>query len=238
MTKEVKFKTVLSSLKKGEKPCYRAIPVTNGSTDLDALAQRASARVGMDVALVKCIAELFLERVEAALCAGRRLEVEGLFSGMLAIQGVFDAANSPWERSKHRLVPRFNAKGDMKSALAGAVGVNITEGNRCRITSVLDSVAKTEGVISGEEDVEVYAAGGTFLVDTSAEDEGVWLEDANGEVVAFGIVTASTATTLDATFATLPESGAYKFVVATRGGLGKGYGVSIARRNVTVRNGE
>lgn len=238
MTKEVKFRTVLSGLKKGEKPCYRAIPVTNGSTDLDALAQGAAARIGMDVALMKCIAELFLEQIEAALCAGHRLEVEGLFSGSIAVQGVFDAANAPWERGKHRLVPRFNAKGEMKSALNGAVGVNITEGNRCRITSVLDAVAKTEGVITGSEDVEVYAAGGTFLVDTTAEDEGVWLENAAGVVVAFGTVTASTATTLDATFATLPEPGAYKFVVATRGGLGKGYGVSIARRNVTVRGAE
>lgn len=238
MNKEIKFKTVLSSLKKGEKPCYRAIPVTNGSTDMNALAQGAAARVGMDVALMKCIAELFLDQLEAALCDGRRLEVEGLFSGTLGVQGVFDAANAPWERSKHRLVPRFSAKGDMKSVLNGAVGVNITEGNRCRITSVLDAVAKTEGVITGDEDVEVYAAGGTFLVDTTAEDEGVWLENAAGEVVAFGTMTASTATTLDATFATLPEPGAYKFVVATRGGLGKGYGVSIARRNVTVSSGE
>ena len=235
MMKELKFKTVLSSLKKGEKPCYRAVPVTNGYTDLDALAQGASVRVGMDVSLVRCIAELFLEQVEAAFRAGKRLEIEGLFSGAIAVQGVFDAANAPWERGKHRLVPRFNAKGEMKSVLNGAVGVNITEGNRCRITSVLDGVAKTDGVIVSGEDVEVYAAGGTFLVDTTAEDEGVWLEDLNGQVAAFGTVTASTATTLDAMFATLPEPGHYKFVVATRGGLGKEYGVSIARRNVEVR---
>lgn len=235
MNKEIKFKTVLSSLKKGEKPCYRAIPVTTGTTDLEALAQGAAARIGMDVALMKCIAELFLDQLETALREGRRLEIEGLFSGGIVVQGVFDAANSAWERGKHRLAPRFSAKGEMKNVLNGAVGVNITEGNRCRITSVLDGILKTEGVISHGENIEVFVAGGTFLVDTTQEDEGVWLENEDGEVVAFGDVTASTATTLDATFETTPEAGSYKFVVATRGGLGKDYGVSIARRAVEVR---
>lgn len=235
MTKEVKFKTVLSSLKKGEKPCYRAIPVTTGSTDLEALAQGAAARIGMNVALMKCIAELFLDQIETALREGRRLEIEDLFSGGIVVQGVFDAANSPWERGKHRLTPRFSAKGEMKKALNGAVGVNVTEGNRCRITSVLDGILKTEGVISHGDDVEVFVAGGTFLVDTTQADEGVWLESESGEVVAFGEVTGSTATTLDCTFAATPDAGNYKFVVATRGGLGPGYGVSIARRSVVVR---
>lgn len=238
MTKEMKYKTVLSSLKKGEKPCYRAVPITNGTTDLAALAQGAAARTGQDVAFVKCAAELLLERIEYTLCMGRRVELDGLFSCALAVQGVFDAANAPWERGKHRLVPRMNAKGEMKTVLTGTVAVNVTEGNRCRITSVLDAISKTEGVITEGTNVEVFVAGGTFLVDTTAEDEGVWLEDKDGTIVSFGTVTASTATTLDATFATLPEPGAYKFVVATRGGLGKGYGVSIARRNVEVRNNE
>ena len=238
MIKEIRFKTVLSSLKKGEKPCYRAVPITNGTTDLEALAQGAAARSGLDVAFVKCAAELLLERIEYALCMGRRVELEDLFSGTLAVQGVFDAANAPWERGRHRLVPRLNAKGDMKTVLSGTVGINVTEGNRCRITSVLDSISKTEGVITAGSDVDVFAAGGTFLVDTTAEDEGVWLEDKDGTIVALGTVTASTATTLDATFATLPDPGSYKFVVATRGGLGKGYGVSIARRNVEVRERE
>ena len=56
MTKEIRFKTVLSTLKKGEKPCYRAVPLTNGTTDMDALASGTAARSGLDKALVKRIA--------------------------------------------------------------------------------------------------------------------------------------------------------------------------------------
>ena len=237
MNRQIKFKTALCALKKGEKPCYRAIPLTEGVTTLDALTSGAARRIGMDEALMIYICELFLAQIEASLANGSRVEVEGVLNGGLSVQGVFDAANSPWERGKHRLAPYFNAKGAMKTVYSGAVGVNITEGNRCRITSVLDTVAKTEGVIQARDDedpVVVYAAGGTFLVDIEAEDEGVWLEDAEGTLAVRGTVTASTATTLICEFDELPEPGEYKFVVATRGGLGAGYGVSIARRAVTV----
>lgn len=234
MTQEIRFKTALTPLEKGGKPCYRAVPVTNGSTDMNTLAIGAAARIGMDEAMMQYISELFLEQVEAAQMLGKRIEVEGLFSGAIAVQGLFDAANAPWERGKHRLAPFFAAKGAMKTVYDGAVGVNVTKGSRCRITSVIDAIAKTEGVITHGEDVAVYAAGGTFLIDTSADDEGVWLEDSEGEIVAFGTVTASTNATLDVTFATLPAPGEYKFVVATRGGMGEEYGVTIARRSVTV----
>lgn len=234
MNTQVQFKTVLSNLKKGEEACYRAIPLTAEPTSLATLETRAAARIGMDASLMQYIGELFIAQIRASLLEGRRVEIEGLLSGGIAVQGVFDAANSPWERGKHRLVPFFSAKGEMREVFAGAVGVNVTQGTRCRITSVLDSVRKEEGVLTAGENIAVYAAGATFLVDPSAAGEGVWLEDMKGKIVTLGTVTASTATTLDATFAEMPEPGQYKFVVATRGGLGKDYGVTVARRNVTV----
>ena len=57
-----------------------------------------------------------------------------------------------------------------------------------------------------------------------------------GVVVANGKVTGSTSTTIDCTFATLPKDGTYKIVVATRGGLGSEFGVSIARKSVEVKS--
>ena len=234
MTKEIKFKTVLSTLKKGEKACYRPTPLTNGAIDMVTLERNAAARIGMDEALMIYIGELFMGQVRKSLCEGRRIEVEGLYSGGISVQGVFDAANAKWERGKHRLSPNFTAKGEMRTVLADGVGVNVTEGNRCRITSVIDAIRKQEGVIVQGEDVAVYAAGATFLVDVTAPDEGAWLENEDGTVAELATVTASTSTTLDCVFEQTPEPGKYKFVVATRGGLGKDYGVSIAKRNVTV----
>jgi len=232
---EIKYKCVLSTLKKGERPCYRAIPVSNGVISLDQLCQQVAESVGLQASTIKYVIELLSNQVVELAKNGVNVTIPNFFRTMLSIRGTFDAADALYDKSKHELRLNMNPSGEIMKALSGAVGVNITEGNRCRITSVLDAVAKEEGVIVGDEDVEVYAAGGTFLVNTHAEDEGVWLENAANEVVAFGQVTASTATTLDATFATLPEPGDYYFCVATRGGLGPEYGVSIARKPVVVR---
>ena len=235
MNKEIKFKTVLSSLKKGEKPCYRAVPVSKGSVSVDQLCKTTAEAVGLQASTIKYVLELLMLQVVELQKDAVNVVIPDFFNTQLSIRGTFESADALYEPGKHQLRVNLNPKGTLLHALDGAVGVNVTEGNRCRITSVMDSVGRTEGVIIGDEDVEVYAAGGTFLIDPLAEDEGCWLENYDGEVVAFGTVTASTATTLDATFATLPEPGDYKIVVATRGGLGKDYGVSIARRPVTVR---
>lgn len=238
MSQEYKYKTVLSTLKKGEKPCYRAVVISNGTINAETLYKSAAERVGLKKETIRYIAELLFSQIVDYAKDSINVVIPDFMGTSLSIRGTFDSANSAFEKDKHQVRLNINPKGALATACAEGVGVNVTEGNRCRITSVLDAVAKTEGIIVAGEDVEVFVAGGTFLVDTTAEDEGVWLEDANGQITAFGTVTASTATTLDVVFETLPEPGAYKFVVATRGGLGKDYGVSIARRNVEIRGQE
>lgn len=234
MSVEVKYKTVLSTLKKGEKPCYRAVAISNDQIDFDQLCRLAGQRCGLAPEMLKYAGQLLFNQMAACAKDGINVNIENFLYMALSIRGTFDSANAPFVKGVNALRVNINPKGALATACDELVGVNVTEGNRCRITSVMDSVGRTEGIISGSEDVVVYAAGGTFLVDTTAEDEGVWLENGAGVVVAFGTVTDSTATTLDATFATLPEPGEYFFVVATRGGLGKEYGVSIARRRITI----
>lgn len=234
---ELRFKTVMSSLKKGGKACYRAIPLTKGSVDFKTLSEHAAERVGMDPAVMKFNGELLLAQIKAELIAGRRVEIEDILSGGIAVEGVFEAANSPWDKTKHRLVPYFFAKGAMKSAFNDVSCVNVTEGNRCTIRRILDTTLKTEGIIANVKDVVVYISGVNTFINTSAEDEGVWLEDMEGTIVAQATISGSTSTTIDCVFSTLPLvlTGNYKLVVASRGGLGSEFGVSIARKSVEIR---
>ncbi len=236
MAKQIKYKTALSSLKKGGKACYRALPLTQGSVNLATLSEHAAERAGMDVGVMKFTAELLLDQILRELSQGYRVDIENFLTGGVAIEGVFEAANSPWDKAKHRLAPYFTAKGTMKSAFTDVVGVNVTEGNHCVIKRVLDTTVKTEGVITNAKDVTVYISGINMSIDTTAEDEGVWLENAEGAIVAVATVVESTATTVNCTFPTLPleEDGNYKVVVASRGGLGREFGVSIARKNVKL----
>lgn len=233
---KVKFKTVLSSFKKGEKPCYRAVLQHNGTVYLDEIARNAAARVGMDVAVMKFNVELFFAQIVEELKSGKRVEVENLFSGGIAVTGTFSGANAPWDKSKNTLLPYFYAKGDMRDAFADTTAENITEGNHAHVNRVLDTVLKMDGVIVNQSNVTVYLSGMNLLLNAAASDEGVWLENKDGMVVATATVVGSTATTVDCTFATLPEDGDYKIVVATRGGLGPEFGVSIARKSVEVKS--
>jgi hypothetical protein len=234
--KEVKFKTVLSTLKKGEKPCYRAVVNHNGTVDTDEIAKNAAARVGMDAAVMKFAIELFFSQMAEEMKNGNRLEIENILSGGIAVTGTFAGANTPWDKSKNALTPYFYAKGDMKHALDGVTAVNVTEGNHALLKRVVDTVAKTDGVITNQANITVYLSGTNLLLNAAASDEGVWLEDEKGVVVAKGNVTGSTSTTIDCTFVTLPKDGTYKIVVATRGGLGSEFGVSIARKSVEVKS--
>jgi hypothetical protein len=203
---------------------------------MDEISSNAANRVGMDPAVMKFNAELFFAQIAEELRAGNRVEVENLFSGGIAVTGTFAGANAPWDKAKNSLVPYFYAKGDMRTALDGITAVNVTEGNHAQIKRVLDTIAKVDGVITSQPNVMVYLSGVNLLVNQAASDEGVWLEGKDGAIVANATVTGSTATTIDCTFATLPEDGTYKIVVATRGGLGPEFGVSIARKSVEVKS--
>ena len=85
---ELRFKTVMSSLKKGGKACYRAIPLTKGSVDFKTLSEHAAERVGMDPAVMKFNGELLLSQIKAELAAGHRVEIEDMLSGGIAVEAV------------------------------------------------------------------------------------------------------------------------------------------------------
>lgn len=119
-----------------------------------------------------------------------------------------------------------------------------TEGDRTRITSLTNTSAPyTPDVLRvSSGSLDVWGAGGTFLVNTKNDDEGVWIESRDGSMIITGTITASTASTFDASFKADPYSwagmafGGCRLVLATRGGLDKneGYGVVIARRDITL----
>ena len=231
---KIQFKTVLSNLKKGEKPCYRAIILTNGSVGLKALAQSIASKTGISLEVVKYVSELFLSEVIRQLQNGRRVEVEDLFSGSLTVTGLFEAQNTPWDKNKNSVAARFTSKGDMRKVFDGLEATNVTEGNRVVIRRVLDTILKENGKIQCGENVTVYVSGLNIAVDGTQEDEGCWLEKEDGTIVATSEFLASTQTTLDVKFATTPAPGKYNIVVASRGGLGPEFGVSTARRQVEV----
>ena len=228
----IKYSTFLCNFKKGDKPCYGARVKHNGTVAQDAFLKAIAERSGETVERVRFGWDLAMNELEAQLKNGNRIELEQISAG-LAVQGTFDSANAAWDPVKNKLAAFVNVKGDLKTALAHLTTENVTEGAIVTIKSVLDTVRKENGVIAS---LNVYLSGVNTKIDPAKEDEGAWLEDMDGMIVQRGTVTRSDMTTADITFAALPPTGKYRFVLAGRNGAGEEFGVSMAKKNVEVVN--
>ena len=142
-------------------------------------------------------------------------------------------ANGQFDRSRNSLELKIASKKPIQDALSRLEPENVTMAEETlRITSVMDEKEKAEGAVT--LGAKVMAAGRTFLIDTSRADEGVWLENAEGEIALRADVLASTATTLDCVFSGFIEPGEYRFVVATRMGDPSLSAPAVAKRKVKV----
>ena len=228
----IKYSTYPSNLKKGDKPCYVARVKHNGTVAQNAFLKAVAEKSGESVERVRFGWDLAMNELQNQLKNGNRVELEQLAAG-LAVHGTFDSANAVWDPAKNKLVPFVNVKGELKAALARLATENVTEGAIITIKSILDTVRKENGIIAS---LHVYLSGVNTKIDPAKEDEGAWLEDTDGIIVQRGTVTRSDMTTADITFAALPPTGKYRFVLAGRNGAGEEFGVSMAKKNVEVVN--
>lgn len=231
------YKCRLSNLKKGGKPCYQAVVQNNGTVSRAEFILELMRLSGFSSDMAEFFLRVFVTALAKCYKEGKLVHL-GPLSGGVTIRGSVSDPGKTWDQSGLKLVPYLDAAGDLKDCLADEKARNITKGPSASITGVLDTVHAVEWNIIGVADVVIHAIGYGLEVDASAEDEGAWLEDSKGVIVAKAEVTESTDLTLDCTFRELPESGRYKFVVATRNGLGPAYGVALAKRWVTVQNEE
>lgn len=228
----IKYSTYLCQFKKGEKPCYAAKVKHNGTVAQNAFLKAIAEKSGESVERVRFGWDLAMSELKNQLKNGNRVELELLAAG-LSVQGTFDSANAAWDPAKNKLSAFVNVKGELKTALAHLATENVTVGAIVTIKSILDTVRKENGVIAS---LNVYLSGVNTKIDPTKEDEGAWLEDMDGTIVQRGTVTRSDMTTADITFAALPASGKYRFVLAGRNGAGEEYGVSMAKKIVEVIN--
>ena len=231
---KLSYTTTLSAFKKGDNsPCYTAHVRHNGTVSTDDFIKALTERSGENKERVRYIWELAQAEISRQLAEGNRLELESIAAG-IAVTGSFDSANAAWDRDKNKLSPFINAKGELKNALANLETVNVTQGAKPVILSVLDSILQTDGVITGGDDNMILISGKDLSINPDAQDEGVWLEDAKGVIVATATIDASDKSIINCHISAMPESGEYKLVVATRGGMGEEYGVALAKKMVKV----
>ena len=234
----VPFKTHLSNLTKGGKPCYQGRTQPGAKTGEDPIMERAARRCGnADAAFMKCAVHAYFGEVATEFSKGNRVE-SAFFSGGVSVRGVVPTSDAPWDPERNALTVYLTPRGKLKDAVKGLTGENVTDGAHTTIRSALqDQEGAVEGIFvetPGMLELLVLLAGAGLLVDVEAPDEGVSLLDPKtGEVRAVGRVTNATTTTLDCSFDPV-EPGQYVLAVFSRNGMGSAYGVAMAKRKVTV----
>ncbi len=210
---------------------YRANVKTNGTVSKEQLAKRLARKTKQDTSLARYFIEAIDEELAAQILAGNRVNLGQLATGF-AIRGSFTSEDDRFDPARHTLVATIRTLDPLRGALDAITPENITVSLACSVYSLMDTVTKETNAITGTNPQHIQ--GVNLGIDTSNEDEGVTLVDAEGNVAATATVTASDAQTIECTFPAV-EAGDYTLVVSARNGNRVSLAPATAKLNVTVK---
>lgn len=229
----ITYENRMARLKKNGANCYQAFPRHVQTLSRSDFAEEMAQSTGFSPEVAELFLATFVRLLEKHYNEGTFVNLGELRAGV-SIHGSVSDPLLPWDRSGLELKPYIMLAGRLRKCLNGERAVNVTEGPSATIEGLLDTVHAVNWSIIGMANVVVNLIGTGLDVEASEPDEGAWLEDEKGNVVARAVVTKASITMLDCTFAELPPSGRYRFVVATRAGLGIAFPVRRTKRWVTV----
>ena len=190
-----------------------------------------SQRTGFRPAQLRAAFLGLRETVKANAGKGNASCVGGVAAFRNVVKGSFETLHGPWMPGVNMIVVNAFELDPFKSALAGFVPANRTEGANPVINTVLDEVTHEYDTITGTDTFSI--AGADLAPDTSKVDEYVALVSAKG-VETKCEITFSDLQNVKAKLADALEPGEYTLKVYTRSGMGEGFGVRTATRKVTV----
>ncbi len=157
----------------------------------------------------------------------------GFMVGKLQVRGSTDSATGQPEKGSVEGVLNFT--GDVRDAFAALEVVNDTKMVEASLLA-LQQAGEVELNRLSAANAKVYCTGNMLYIDPSREDEGVWLLDLQGRIVAkCALVSSTTTSVVFRTPAELPEDGQYKVMIQTRNGESEDeYTVATLTRLVTV----
>ena len=162
---------------------------------------------------------------------GNSSGIDGVASIRNVVKGAFETVHGPWVPGVNMLVLNAFELDPFKSALAGFIPVNRTEGAKPVINTVFDETTRVYDEITGTDLFSI--AGNDLAPDATKEDEYVALVSALG-VETKAEITFSDIQNVKARLASALPAGQYTLKVCTRSGFGDEFGVKCATRKVTV----
>lgn len=157
----------------------------------------------------------------------------GFMIGKLQVKGSTDSATG--QPAKGSVEGVINFTGDVREAFAALEVMNDSKMVDATLLTLEQAGAGALNKLTAAG-AEVYCTGNMLYIDPDREDEGVWLLDSKGRVVAkLALVSSTTTSVVFRTPAALPEDGQYKIMIQTRNGEdADDYTVASLVRNVTV----
>jgi len=233
----IKCKAVLSNLSVGETPCYRLVPQDVKKIDEAEFLSRLAVKAGQDVVQARYWLDTFRDVFYSYLAENKAIDLNFLY-GKLYVGGSLNSVTEQPTKETNPVKPRIFAKGELASAIAALDVVNDTLTVSALINEVMQDDASDRNRIEAANK-RVVITGNGLKQDATQTDNGVWLENIDtGVKVATGVVSYSDASTIFVTFATLPATGRYKLVVATRNAEDAAtYALAKLVRQVFVVNG-
>ena len=232
--KEIKVKATLSNLRVGETPNYRIIVKEPKKVDESEFLRRIAEKAGQDRIQGRYWLDAFRDVLFAALAENEAVDLNFLYA-KLHVAGSLPAATEQPTREENPVRPRVFLKGELMDALAAFDVVNDTLTVAAILYEVMQDGASELNRIESTE-ARVVINGNAIRIDPAQEDNGVWLENPKtGEKIADGTVIHSDSATCHVTFPTLPATGKYRLVLATRDGNNpEEFALAKVTRNVTV----
>lgn len=234
--KTVNATTVMSNLRPGEASCFRLVPQVTKRVEQGEVVSRLAKQMQSTQSKARYWLDGIGEVLLDSLAKNESVDT-GFLKAKLYIQGSVDSASAQPTKEDNPVTAKIVPSGRIAELLARLSVDNVTVTVVAQLYDVMQDNAS--GVNRIENCVDrVVATGSNVAINPDAEDEGVWLEDSAGALAGVkATVSYSDASVAYFTFASLPESGTYKLVYATRGGKSAAEaGVKRLVRNVVVAN--
>ena len=188
---------------------------------------------GRDAEYIQYLEGIRRKAIIAALKAGKRVSVGGVAIAA-TVKGTFDTIDGEFDPNRNELAVTGFTYGDFQDALKDCVAENLVKGGRPVLNRVVEIGQEEDEVFVTGENVSI--TGRDLAPSADAADEGVWLEDLkSGEMKSAAEIASSSLIEVTCSFPSLPPSGRYRLVVATRCGRGAEYKVVEAGREVEVK---
>ena len=234
MKDSIPFKTRKSSVTTSDgSTVWQGYPLLGNTVTPEQVAAQVAADTRLDIVDVKYIHEKTGSTVKSFVQEGKNVDLDWV-GFTITMTGGLESSDAPFDAGRNSLQVRAHTRPPLRDCLSGVGMRNVTSGLKASLLSVMDSVAKEEGVITVTS--RILAVGNNIHINVENGDEGVWLLTKKGDVAAVPQILANDASILDLSLSELPADGEYVLQVKARSGASLDFAPAVARRNITIRS--